>query len=72
METGRAQLLLTRSAMQPMTSMMNPALMDWGPGNELTFARYGLFRYVKEEKRKTEPDASLHRAGAKPAAPGVK
>lgn len=34
------------------------------PGNQLTFARYGLFRYVKEDKRKTEPYASLHRAGA--------
>lgn len=32
--------------------------------NELTFARYGLFRYVKEDKRKKEPYASLHRAGA--------
>jgi len=30
----------------------------------LTFARYGLFRYVKEDKRKKEPYASLHRAGA--------
>ena len=34
------------------------------PGNRLTFARYGLFRYVKEDKRKQEPYASLHRAGA--------
>ena len=34
------------------------------PGNRLTFARYGLFRYVKEDKRKKEPYASLHRAGA--------
>jgi superfamily II DNA or RNA helicase len=32
-------------------------------GKALTFARYGLFRYVKEEKRKKEPYASLHRAG---------
>src|SRR5205085_10138907 len=32
--------------------------------NQLTFARYGLFRYVKEDKRKKEPYASLHRAGA--------
>ena len=30
----------------------------------MTFARYGLFRYVKEDKRKKEPYASLHRAGA--------
>jgi superfamily II DNA or RNA helicase len=34
------------------------------PANQLTFARYGLFRYVKEDKRKKEPYASLHRAGA--------
>lgn len=34
------------------------------PGNALTFARYGLFRYVKADKRKKEPYASLHRAGA--------
>jgi superfamily II DNA/RNA helicase len=34
------------------------------PGNCLTFARYGLFRYVKEDKRKQEPYTSLHRAGA--------
>jgi len=34
------------------------------PGNYLTFARYGLFRYVNEDKRKKEPYASLHRAGA--------
>jgi superfamily II DNA/RNA helicase len=34
------------------------------PGNRLTFARYGLFRYVNEDKRKQEPYASLHRAGA--------
>src|ERR1017187_2913720 len=32
--------------------------------NELTYARYGLFRYVNEDKRKKEPYASLHRAGA--------
>jgi len=31
---------------------------------ELTFARYGLFRYVKPAKQKHEPYASLHRAGA--------
>jgi hypothetical protein len=34
------------------------------PGNYLTFARYGLFRYVNDDKRKKEPYASLHRAGA--------
>ena len=34
------------------------------PGKQLTFARYGLFRYVKPEKRKKEPYASLHRAGS--------
>jgi hypothetical protein len=34
--------------------------------NELTYARYGLFRYVNEDKRKKEPYASLHRAGANP------
>jgi len=33
-------------------------------GNELTFARYGLFRYVSQDKRKKEPYASLHRAGS--------
>ena len=32
--------------------------------DELTYARYGLFRYVNEDKRKKEPYASLHRAGA--------
>lgn len=31
---------------------------------ELTYARYGLFRYVSKEKQKHEPYASLHRAGA--------
>jgi hypothetical protein len=32
--------------------------------NELTYARYGLWHYVKKEKQKEEPYASLHRAGA--------
>ena len=31
---------------------------------ELTYARYGLWRYVKIGKQKHEPYASLHRAGA--------
>jgi len=31
---------------------------------ELTYARYGLWHYVKEEKRKAEPYVSLQRAGA--------
>lgn len=31
---------------------------------ELTYARYGLWRYVKPAKQKQEPYASLHRAGA--------
>ncbi len=30
----------------------------------LTYARYGLWHYVKSEKQKREPYASLHRAGA--------
>lgn len=34
------------------------------PLNELTYARYGLWHYVKKEKQKEEPYASLHRAGA--------
>lgn len=34
------------------------------PPGELTYARYGLWHYVKKEKQKTEPYASLHRAGA--------
>jgi superfamily II DNA/RNA helicase len=33
-------------------------------GEELTYARYGLHNYVKKEKQKNEPYASLHRAGA--------
>ncbi|HQM80515.1 MAG TPA: phospholipase D-like domain-containing protein [Syntrophorhabdaceae bacterium] len=32
--------------------------------NELTYARYGLWHYVKKERQKEEPYASLHRAGA--------
>ncbi len=32
--------------------------------DELTYARYGLWRYVAQEKQKREPYASLHRAGA--------
>jgi len=31
---------------------------------ELTFARYGLWHYVVQEKKRREPYASLHRAGA--------
>lgn len=31
---------------------------------ELIFARYGLWHYVKKEKQRVEPYASLHRAGA--------
>lgn len=31
---------------------------------ELTYARYGLWHYVKGEKQRKEPYASLHRAGA--------
>ena len=35
------------------------------PGSEeLTYARYGLWNYVREEKKKQEPYVSLHRAGA--------
>jgi superfamily II DNA or RNA helicase len=35
------------------------------PGaEELTYARYGLWNYVREEKKKQEPYVSLHRAGA--------
>ena len=33
-------------------------------GEELTYARYGLYNYVPTEKQKREPYASLHRAGA--------
>ncbi len=33
-------------------------------GDELTYARYGLYNYVPAEKQKREPYASLHRAGA--------
>lgn len=32
--------------------------------DELTFARYGLWHYVRREKRDQEPYASLHRAGS--------
>jgi superfamily II DNA or RNA helicase len=31
---------------------------------ELTYARYGLWNYVREEKKKQEPYVNLHRAGA--------
>ena len=31
---------------------------------ELTYARYGLWNYVRDEKKKQEPYVSLHRAGA--------
>jgi superfamily II DNA or RNA helicase len=35
------------------------------PGaEELAYARYGLWNYVREEKKKQEPYVSLHRAGA--------
>jgi superfamily II DNA or RNA helicase len=34
------------------------------PPNELTYARYGLWHYVKRGKQRQEPYASLHRAGA--------
>ncbi|MBI3850568.1 MAG: helicase [Verrucomicrobia bacterium] len=33
-------------------------------GEELTYARYGLYNYVPAEKQRREPYASLHRAGA--------
>jgi len=33
-------------------------------GEELTYARYGLYHYVPAEKQKREPYASLQRAGA--------
>jgi len=33
-------------------------------GEELTYARYGLYNYVPKEKQLREPYASLHRAGA--------
>jgi hypothetical protein len=34
------------------------------PANQLTYARYGLWNYIDAEKRRHEPYASLHRAGA--------
>lgn len=34
------------------------------PSDELTYARYGLWHYVKKEKQRREPYASLHHAGA--------
>lgn len=34
------------------------------PDGELTYARYGLWHYVKADKRKVEPYVSLQRAGA--------
>ena len=33
------------------------------PAGELTYARYGLWHYVEKAKQKSEPYASLHRAG---------
>ncbi len=33
------------------------------PPNELTYARYGLWHYVKKSKQDQEPYTSLHRAG---------
>ena len=33
------------------------------PPNELTYARYGLWHYVKKSKQGQEPYATLHRAG---------
>ncbi len=38
-------------------------LQTLAPG-ELTYARYGLWHYVRKEKQRKEPYASLHRAGA--------
>lgn len=35
-----------------------------GPDGELTYARYGLWNYVRPEKQKKEPYASLQRSGA--------
>lgn len=39
-------------------------LMRNPPDDELTYARYGLWHYVKKEKQKQEPYTNLHRAGA--------
>ena len=33
------------------------------PGSELTYARYGLWNYVRPEKQKVDPYQELHRAG---------
>jgi hypothetical protein len=33
------------------------------PGSELTYARYGLWNYVRPEKQKADPYQELHRAG---------
>lgn len=33
------------------------------PGEELTYARYGLWNYVQKEKQKAAPYTDLHRAG---------
>jgi superfamily II DNA or RNA helicase len=33
------------------------------PGKELTYARYGLWNYVRPEKQKVDPYRDLHRAG---------
>ena len=33
------------------------------PGQEITYARYGLYNYVLPEKRKQKPYSELHRAG---------
>jgi hypothetical protein len=33
-------------------------------GDELTYARYGLWHYVDKDRQRREPYASLHRAGA--------
>jgi superfamily II DNA or RNA helicase len=33
------------------------------PGEELTYARYGLWRYVKKAKKRVQPYQELHRAG---------
>jgi len=36
---------------------------DPKPGKTLTYARYGLWNYVRPEKQKTDPYRDLHRAG---------
>jgi len=36
---------------------------EFKPGTELTYARYGLWNYVRQEKQKVDPYQELHRAG---------